>query len=122
ERWMGEARSSFAAMEQLLNTPVFAHHGDADAVVDVAFTRHAVERLQRWGYDVRYREHPGMGHEDLGQADEVTRWLLSHRLAEAPAQVRIRAPSLDDAHAWWMRVTSSHLPLTVIEADSRFVA
>lgn len=121
ERWMAEIHSSFVAMEQLNNTPIFTLHGDEDRAVPVDFTRYAVERLQRWGYDIRYREYPGWAHEDLGHFDAVTGWFLEHRLAETPRTVRIRAPRLDGAAAWWVKVTSARHPMTLIEADAEFV-
>ena len=39
-----------------------------------------------WGYDVRYREIPGRGHEDLKARDEIADWLLEHRRDSATAR------------------------------------
>ncbi|WP_129794110.1 prolyl oligopeptidase family serine peptidase [Sphingosinicella sp. CPCC 101087] len=121
ERWLAEAHSSFAGAEQLIATPVFVHHGDADSTVDVLFSRHAVERLQRWGYDVRYREYPGLGHEELHWRDQAIEWMLRHRRAAAPRQVRIRATDLEGAGAWWVRIEGAERPLEMIEAEAEMV-
>jgi hypothetical protein len=53
------SHASFAGAEGLRNVPLYVLHGDADAAVPVEQSRHGVRLLQRWGYDVRYREVPG---------------------------------------------------------------
>ena len=68
-------------------------------------SRHGVKLLQRWGYDVRYREVPGLGHEDLKARDEIADWLLAHRRDPAPREVRLRSYDLAGANAHWLRVT-----------------
>jgi dienelactone hydrolase len=120
ERWIAESSSDFAGAEQLRNTPVFVHHGDQDQAADVRFSRHIVGLMQRWGYDVRYREHPGWGHEDLGETDEIVAWFLQHSRIEAPRQARIRAADLAAARAAWLRVDGAMVPLEMIEADAEF--
>ena len=92
-----EASSSFAHAESLLNTPIFVLHGDSDATVNVEHSRYAVRMLQRWGYDVRYCEVPGKGHENLGMDDEIIEWFLRHRLERNPRCVRVRSAFLDGA-------------------------
>lgn len=118
ERWLAEAHSSFVSAEQLINTPVFVTHGDSDRSVDVRFSRHIVERLQRWNYDVRYREIPGMGHEDLQQRDEVVGWLLQHARVHAPRHVKVRSTDLAAARNGWLAVEAATAPLALIEADA----
>ncbi len=117
-----EQRSSFRGAEQLLNLPVFIHHGDSDRAVSVEGSRYITRELQRWGYDVRYREVPGMGHEDLGAQDEIFTWLLQHRRARAPRQVRLRATELSGASAHWLRVQRFEEPERLILADAEMVA
>ena len=46
------------------------------------------ERMQRWGYDVRYREYPGWAHEDLQYRDEIIAWFLQ----PAPGRGAARGP------------------------------
>ncbi|MGH8265022.1 MAG: hypothetical protein ACRET4_16195, partial [Steroidobacteraceae bacterium] len=121
ERVVQETQSSFAGAENLLNVPIFVHHGDLDAAVSVEFSRHAVRMLDRWGYDLRYQEIPGRGHEDLGLRDEIVSWLLIHQRNPAPRHVRIRANDLRGASAHWVRVESWLEPLTTMEVEAEVV-
>src|SRR3569833_4344691 len=57
--FFAEAQSTLVGVESLLTTPIFVNHGDADPVINVNQSRYAIRMLQRWGYDVRYWEHPG---------------------------------------------------------------
>jgi poly(3-hydroxybutyrate) depolymerase len=121
EHFIQEAQSSFSGAEGLLNVPVYALHGDADPVVPVEFTRHGVKLLQRWGYDIRYREIPGRTHEDLKARDEIAAWLLEHRRDPAPREVRLRSYDLAGATAHWVKVTGSLSPLEMIEARAQVI-
>lgn len=113
-----DSRSSFRHLESLVNTPVYALHGDADAVVSPDHTRHAVRLLQRWGYPIRYREAPGGAHDDLGARDEIFAWLLGHQLNEAPAKVRVRSTDLSGAASSWLRIEGYEQSARVIAADA----
>jgi len=113
-----EARSSYAQAEALLTTPVFLNHGDADVLVNVDYTRYAVRLLQRWGYDVRYWEHPGLGHGGLGCEDELMRWFLSLRRVTDPRCVRVRSAELKSAAAHWVKVEQREDPLAMIAVDA----
>ncbi|MBO9559920.1 MAG: prolyl oligopeptidase family serine peptidase [Caulobacter sp.] len=118
ERWMREAESDFVGLETLNNTPVFIHQGDQDAASDVRYARHAASLLQRWGYDVRYREYPGWGHEALGELDGTVDWFLRRRRDEAPTTVRVRAVDLRAAQAHWVTVEGAMVPLSMIQVDA----
>jgi len=121
ERFLHEAHASFAGAEGLLNVPLYVLHGDNDQAVPVEQSRHGVKLLQRWGYDVRYREIPGRGHEDLKARDEIADWLLAHKRENAPREVRLRSYDLAGAHAHWLVVRSWETPLELIEARARVV-
>jgi dienelactone hydrolase len=121
EAFLQEAHSSFAGAEGLLNVPLFVLHGDKDAAVPVEQSRHGVRLLQRWGYDIRYREIPGRGHEDIKARDQIADWLLAHRRDEAPREVRLRSYDLAGARAHWVQVTSFDSPLEMIEARAVMV-
>jgi len=121
QRYEMESWSSFAQAESLLTTPVFVNHGDADSLVDVNFSRYAARMLQRWGYNLRYWEHPGGGHGRLGCEDELLRWFLSHRLNRDPRRVRIRSARLESAAAHWVRVEQREDPCAFIHVDARVV-
>ena len=116
ERFIHEAHASFAGAEGLLHVPVYALHGDQDAAVPVEQSRHGVQLLQRWGYDVRYREVPGLGHEDLKMRDDIARWLLTHQRDSTPREVRLRSYDLRGASAYWVKVEAWENPFEMMEA------
>ena len=97
--------NSTCQFESLLNMPILALHGDNDKTVNVENTRYLVRMLQRWGYDVRYIEVPGKGHEGLDKDDIVYPWLLQHTRNKSPKQVRVRAADLRTTAAYWVKVT-----------------
>lgn len=119
DRFLEERSSSFARAESLLNTPVFVNHGDADSLVEVGHSRYALKLLQRWGYTVRYWEHPGKGHGRLGHEGELVRWFLTHKRDRMPRQVRVRAARLRYAQAHWVRVERRKDPFAFIQVDAR---
>lgn len=121
ERRRNEQGSSFAQAESLLTTPLFVNHGDADDLVDVDHSRYAVRMLQRWGYNVRYWEHPGKGHGALGCEDALLGWFLQHERNPNPRKVRVRAVDLVGAHAHWLRVTARRDPLDLVTAEAEIV-
>jgi predicted esterase len=114
-----ERDSSFAQAEALLTTPVFVNHGDKDELVDVEHSRYVVRMLQRWGYNIRYWEHPGGGHGPLGAEDELMRWLLAHERDRDPRRVCVRSADLKSAAAHWVRVEQRDDPLALIYVDAR---
>lgn len=121
EFFLYERQSSFSAAEGLLNVPLLVIHGDADETVTVEGSRHATRMLQRWGYDVRYHEMPGWGHEDLLQRERILEWLLTHRRNSAPRHVRLRSVDLEGAQAHWVSVHAIEVPLRPIRVDAEVV-
>ncbi|MET0535541.1 MAG: prolyl oligopeptidase family serine peptidase, partial [Steroidobacter sp.] len=109
-----ERASSFSNAENLLHVPLLVIHGDSDRDVHVANSRHAVQLLQRWGYDIRYHEMPGWAHEDLGQQATIADWLLTHRRVTSPSTIRLRSTDLTYASAYWIRVRALQNPGEVI--------
>ncbi len=122
ERLLFEKRSSFAQAESLRNVPVLIHHGDSDGAVNVDFSRWAVRMLQRWGYDVRYRELPGRGHEDMKIHADVITWMLGHRRVAHPRQVRVRSAELPSAAAHWLRLDRALDAAGFLEAEAELIA
>ncbi len=116
-----EGYASFNQIDSLLNLPVFVHQGDADRSVPVENSRKIVRTLQRWGYDVRYREHPGGAHENLLIADEIVDWFLRHERNPMPAHVRVRAVDLASASAYWAQVEQCDDFLSPIELDAEVI-
>jgi dienelactone hydrolase len=121
ERFMSEMGSSFAQADQLLNLPVWAIHGDSDQVVDINNTYYIVKMLERWGYEVRYREFPGKGHELFGGENELYPWLLQHKRVTDPKQVRVRSAWVKSASAYWVKVERSIEPWKFIHATAEVV-
>jgi len=121
QAWIEELSSSFTSAENLRNLPMFVHHGDADQTVDVGNSRHAVRMLQRWGYDIRYEEQPGYGHEDLGAFNSTVQWLLAHRRPDAPRTIRLRTGDLATASAYWIQVEAREEPVPLIKVDAEVV-
>jgi dienelactone hydrolase len=103
-RYFQEKQSSWSMAESLLNVPIFVHHGDSDQTVNVDWSRYGVRLLQRWGYDIRYDELPGYGHEDLNEWGNFFNWFLEHRRDPNPARVRLHTPELQNASAYWARI------------------
>ncbi|HEY4788662.1 MAG TPA: prolyl oligopeptidase family serine peptidase, partial [Bacteroidales bacterium] len=122
QNFMRDRSASTCQFESLLNIPVLALHGDNDKTVDVENTRYLVRMLQRWGYDVRYIEVPGKGHENLGMDDVVYPWLLQHTRNKSPRQVRLRAADLRTASAYWVKVTQRDNPWQMINVQAEILA
>ncbi len=121
ERFLQERRSSWAQAESLLNVPILVSHGDVDKAVKVEYSRWAVKMLQRWGYDVRYHELPGLGHEDMKVQPGIWEWFLQHRREPYPRKVRVRAADLQSAHAHWVRLTRAERPMDFLVADAEVI-
>ncbi|HXK08176.1 MAG TPA: prolyl oligopeptidase family serine peptidase, partial [Vicinamibacteria bacterium] len=121
ERFLQERRSSWAQAESLLGLPILVSHGDSDKSVNVEYSRWAVRMLQRWGYDVRYHELPGRGHEDMKVQLGIWEWLLQHRREAHPRRVRVRSADLPSAHAYWVRLTRAERPMDFLLADAELI-
>jgi len=91
--------------------------------VNVDWSRWGVKLLQRWGYDVRYHEYPGKGHEGLIVTNSALSidWFLQHRRNPNPRKVRIRSAELRNAAAWWARVQQAETPLDFMRVDAEVV-
>lgn len=120
ERYINEKNSSWSMAEGLIHTPIFVHHGDADEAVNVEWSRWGVRLLQRWGYDIRYREYPGKIHESLQASSGHMNigWMLRHVRDPDPRKVRIRSGELRHAQAWWARVQQAERPMEFMLVDA----
>ncbi len=123
ERFFNEKSSSWGMADGLLNVPMFVRHGDADQSVNVEYSRWGVRLLQRWGYDVRYQEYPGRGHEALVYQNGTMNieWFLQHHRNSTPDHVRIRSAELRNASAYWVRVLQAASPLAFMSLDAEIV-
>lgn len=64
--------------------PLWAFHGDADAVVSVEDSRRLVARVRELGGEARLSEYAGVGHDVWRPAfgdPELLRWLVTQRRA-----------------------------------------
>lgn len=123
-RFYQERASSWSTADSLLNLPIFVHHGDVDQSVNIDYSRWGVRMLQRWGYDVRYHEYPGYGHESLlgeGNAAVSIEWFLGHTRNANPAHVRVRSADLRTAQAYWVRVDQMESPAAFMVVDAEVV-
>jgi len=120
QRFFQEKESSMAMVDGLLNTPISILHGDADAAVNVDYSRWNTRLLQRWGYDVRYHEFPGRSHEALGtqNGNMSIEWFLQHRRNLNPRQVRIRSAELRHASAFWASIDQAESPMAFMAVDA----
>jgi predicted peptidase len=74
---------SRSLIENLKETPVWAFHGKADAVVDPAESERMVSALRETGADARLTIYPAAGHDAWTSTyadSELYDWFLSHRL------------------------------------------
>ena len=121
EKTLWDRRTTFAQLESLLNLPIYVLHGDADKAVNVDYSRHTVRVLQRWGYDVRYRELPGRVHEDMKTQPATVDWLVKQRRVAHPLHVRLRSVEPRHAQAHWVRLDRPEQPLGFLEADAEVI-
>lgn len=62
--------------------PIWLFHGDADAVVPVAFSRELYQKLKALGAKVKYTEYPGVNHNSWDNAfsePELLSWLFKQQ-------------------------------------------
>jgi predicted peptidase len=73
--------SDTKAAPQLLNTPLWIFHGDADDVVPVKLSRDIYnEMIKLGGKKVRYTEYPGVKHDswrNVFKEKDLSSWLFS---------------------------------------------
>lgn len=68
------------SLEGVRDLPIWAFHGEDDAVVPLAETLLLVEALRELGSDVRLTTYPGVGHDSWTQTyarPDVYEWLLA---------------------------------------------
>lgn len=71
-----------AAASQISKVPAWIFHGGADTVVPPDESRRMFQTLKASGFDVKYTEYDGVGHNSWDKAyaePDLVPWLLSHR-------------------------------------------
>lgn len=74
-----------AMADRLINTPIWAFHGDADTVVSVELSRVMVQAVRDAGGEPKYTEYPGVGHGSWTPAfaePDLLPWITKHSQAE----------------------------------------
>jgi len=71
-----------AAASQISKVPTWIFHGGADPVISPDESRRMFQTLKASGFDVKYTEYDGVGHDSWDRAyaePDLVQWLLSHR-------------------------------------------
>ena len=71
-----------AVASQISKVPAWIFHGSADTVVPPDESRRMFQTLKASGFDVKYTEYDGVGHNSWDRAyaePDLVPWLLSHR-------------------------------------------
>ena len=71
-----------AVASQISKVPAWIFHGGADTVVPPDESRRMFQTLKASGFDVKYTEYDGVGHNSWDRAyaePDLVPWLLSHR-------------------------------------------
>ncbi|MEE3296649.1 MAG: dienelactone hydrolase family protein [Planctomycetota bacterium] len=72
-----------ASARNLVNTPIWAFHGDADGVVKAELSKLMIKAIEKaGGKKAKLTLYPGVGHNSWSRAyanEEVYKWLLSHK-------------------------------------------
>jgi predicted peptidase len=74
-----------AVASQISKVPTWIFHGGADPVVSPDESRKMFQTLRASGFDVRYTEYDGVGHDSWDRAyaePDLVPWLLSHRRSQ----------------------------------------
>lgn len=71
-----------AVASQISKVPTWIFHGGADPVISPDESRRMFQTLKASGFDVKYTEYEGVGHDAWDRAyaePDLVPWLLSHR-------------------------------------------
>ena len=63
--------------------PIWVFHGEDDEVIPVEESESMVNKLNEFGYDVRFTKYENVGHEAWSKAyatDELYEWFLEQKL------------------------------------------
>ena len=74
-----------AVASQISKVPTWIFHGGADLVVSPDESRKMFQILKASGFDVKYTEYDGVGHDSWDRAyaePDLVPWLLSHRRSQ----------------------------------------
>ena len=66
--------------KEVVQTPIWIFHGEADQVLSVDISRNIVSMLKAAGGNPKYTEYPGVGHDSWSRAyrdSELIDWLFA---------------------------------------------
>jgi len=67
---------------KIVNTPIWAFHGDNDKAVNVSRTRNMINAIKKQGGNPKYNEYKGVGHGSWVKAykePQILKWLFSKK-------------------------------------------
>lgn len=108
----------------VLNVPVYFHHGDADPVVPVKVSRDWSKLMKDAGVDVNVKEYPGVQHnvwEPAYKDAAIFKWFAQHKRNRFPDRVRYASQSLRFPGAYWVEFLAIP-PGKTATIDARFTA
>lgn len=108
----------------VLNVPVFFHHGTDDPVVPVAVSRNWSKLMKNQGVNVELKEYPGVRHDVWAPAyadAAIFQWFAKHKRNRYPDRVRYASSSLRYPGAYWVKFESIE-PGKTATVDARFTA
>jgi predicted esterase len=90
----------------VLNTPMFFHHGDQDPVVPVSISRDWTKKLKELGANVSYAEYPGVQHnswEDAYKDGVVFDWFSKFKRNRFPDRLLFNSRNYKYNSSYWVR-------------------
>ncbi len=106
----------------VLNVPIFFHHGADDPVVPVAVSRNWSKLMKAQGVSVEMKEYPGVKHDVWVPAyanASIFQWFAKHKRDRFPDRVRYASLSLRYPGAYWVKFEAI-APGKTATADARF--
>ncbi|NMA42434.1 MAG: prolyl oligopeptidase family serine peptidase [Oligosphaeraceae bacterium] len=121
--FLQESHNARAYAKNLFNLPAYVVAGSADTVVPPEHSRFVVQELRQAGYNVEYREYPGVGHGGF-PAEALSAgmaWTCSWQRNPFPDKIFWRCAQLKHGKAYWMRMEQFSRPLEFAQFEAEFV-
>lgn len=122
EWFVREDKRARELLVNLIHTPVFFLHGDADMTVPIKGDRLSKRCLEDLGYEFVYREVKGAAHI-LPVSDgsklhaEITSWIGGRRRDPRPSHIVHAAHELDHGVSSWARIDAMSGDLALVDAE-----
>jgi dienelactone hydrolase len=101
-----QSGSPYFLAADLLNVPVYCHHGKEDTIVPVFQSQAMVRKLRELKYSVDYEEHSNVGHSGFPDTldEDLRRWLLKQKRDPCPKRAVVRTNTLEQNQCYWLRI------------------